>query len=160
MLTVPEDRSSQDRKTIRFPVVLFHSRSIAPKSDPVIFTEGGPGNSTIRDVRSGRATASLDDRDFIVFEQRGSTYAEPRLACPEMNAIDNRYSDENLTFQQAVSLQVKAALACRKRLTRAGIDVRAYNTAAIADDVADLASGLHLQSINLMGLSYLSLIHI
>jgi pimeloyl-ACP methyl ester carboxylesterase len=154
MLTVPEDRSAHDGKTIRFPVVLFHSRSVAPKSDPVIFTEGGPGNSTIRDVRSGRATASLDDRDFIVFEQRGSTYGEPHLTCPEMNAIDNRYSDENLTFQQAVRLQVKAALVCRERLTRAGIDVRAYNTAAIADDVADLASALHLQNINLMGLSY------
>ena len=153
-LTVFEDRTAHGGRTIRLPLVLFHSRAAKPNADPVLFTVGGPGNSTIRDVRSGSDFKSLDDRDFIAFEQRGTRYAQPQLDCPEFNAVDDLYFDRNLNFEQAGKAQVAAAAKCYKRLSASGIHLSAYNTAAIADDVADLCKALGLQKVNLMGLSY------
>ena len=153
-LTVFEDRAAHDDRTIRLPLVRFHSRSQRPSPDPVVFTVGGPGNSTIRDVRSGKDFKSLDDRDLIAFEQRGSRYAQPRLNCPEFNAVDNLYSDNNLDFERAGKAQVTAAKSCYRRLSASGVHLNAYNTASIADDVADLATALGLKKVNLMGLSY------
>jgi pimeloyl-ACP methyl ester carboxylesterase len=153
-LIVYEDREAHNGRTIKLPVVLFHSRALKPEPDPVVFTVGGPGNSTVRDVRSGSDFKSLDNRDLIIFEQRGSEYAQPHLACPEFNAADASSSDHNLTFEQAGKAQAAAAHLCYRRLSGAGVHLSAYNTSAIADDVADLRTALGLDKLDLLGLSY------
>lgn len=153
-LTVLEDREAANGRTIRLPIVLFHSRASKPQPDPVIFTVGGPGNSTIRDIQSAKDFKSLDDRDFIIFEQRGSQYAQPQLACPEFTAADQLAADRNMNAEQAEKAQAIAAKKCYKRFRTAGVELSAYNTASIADDVADLAEALRLKKVNLMGLSY------
>ena len=46
-LEVPENRKNPDMGTIRLPVYLFKSRNPHPANDPIIYTVGGPGSSTM-----------------------------------------------------------------------------------------------------------------
>ena len=49
---------------------------------------------------------------------------------------------------------MEALLECRKTLTRQGIDLDTYNSASTAADVADIASAMGYESLNLYGASY------
>ena len=37
--------------------------------------------------RSGKGLPFLDERDFILLEQRGTRFAQPALECPAINAL-------------------------------------------------------------------------
>ena len=52
------------------------------------------------------------------------------------------------------SLQLLAIKQCRKRLADQGIDLSAYNTIESAADINDLRLALHIDSLNLLGISY------
>ena len=49
---------------------------------------------------------------------------------------------------------MRAAEACRERLTGNGIDLNCYNTNAIAADIADLRKALGIDTYNLLTISY------
>jgi len=87
-LFVPENRDKTGSRAIRLPVMIFRSRSASPAPDPLVFITGGPGNSSVAGRRSGKEIPFLDDRDFIVLEQRGTRYAQPSLECPEISVTD------------------------------------------------------------------------
>jgi hypothetical protein len=71
-------------------VAILHSRSNHPKPDPLVYTAGGPGGSSLQVAQYGGYYRYLDERDMIVFEQRGTRYAQPCLACPEVaEAVHN-----------------------------------------------------------------------
>jgi len=74
-LLVPEDYERPDGQTLRLPYVILRSRSADPKPDPVVFTAGGPGYSSLDSVWVFADSLLLDDRDIIIFEQRGNRYA-------------------------------------------------------------------------------------
>ena len=84
-VVVPEDRSAHNGKTIRLPIVILRSLSSTPKPDPVLRTLGGPGASSLKMIRGRRASPWLRDRDMIIFEQRGTKFAQPALDCPEVD---------------------------------------------------------------------------
>ena len=68
---------------IVIPIYIFKSRSKNPKPDPILYTVGGPGYTSMRASQYMQYYRYLDDRDFILFEQRGTQYAQPSLDCPE-----------------------------------------------------------------------------
>ena len=75
-LTVPEARSWPDGSTIRLYVAIFRSQSANPAPDPVVYLAGGPGGTAIESVAltfNERYAPFLADRDFIVFDQRGTS---------------------------------------------------------------------------------------
>ena len=83
-LIVPEDRENPER-TIRLHVAVVSSRSSTPAPDPVIFLAGGPGVYTLFFAHEHIETFEdiLNERDLILFDQRGVGYSEPALDCPE-----------------------------------------------------------------------------
>jgi pimeloyl-ACP methyl ester carboxylesterase len=86
--------------------------------------------------------------------QRGSLYADPALACPEIDAF---YAQQVGLVYDAPSTglrQAAAARACRNRLVASGVDLSAYNTTENAADFADLRTVLGFQEWNLYGYSY------
>ena len=139
-LFVPENRAKKDSRAIRLPVMVFRSRAEKPAPDPLVFMTGGPGNSNTGGRRSGKELPFLDDRDFIVLEQRGTRLAEPALECPEINRIRGD--------------RVEAATACRASLVAAGVDLDGYTSIESADDLEDLRKLLGIGQWNLHGLSY------
>ena len=158
-LEVPENRDRPTAATIRLPVMIFRSRSSTPAADPVVFTSGGPGGSTLGSfnpggLASGKYIKLLDSRDYILFEQRGTRYAQPALDCPEIDDANQRAYLKGLAPKEAARQELTAAKECHDRLVSKGIDLSAYNTNEIARDLVDLRKALNLPSWNLYGLSY------
>jgi hypothetical protein len=89
-LVVPENRARPDSPSIRLHVAIFRNQIGQFVSDPVVHLAGGPGSSSLGEARylfSKGLNAILEQRDFILFDQRGTGYSQPRLDCPEREAI-------------------------------------------------------------------------
>lgn len=153
-LSVPENRSIPDSPTIRLAVAIIKSRSEHPAPDPVIYLEGGPGVSALDGVSYWAMMPFLENRDFILVDQRGTGYSEPGLHCPEYDDLISDTLDDLLDNEEAIRLTKEASLACRDRLLEKGIDLSAYNSAESAADLADLRIALGYKEWNLYGISY------
>ena len=153
-LTVAENRSIKNGKTIRLPVVILKSENQKPEPDPVLRTSGGPGASSLRMIGGRRFSPWLKDRDMIIFEQRGTKYAQPALECPEVDAANINSAKNQFDWKTERENEVRAAKICYDRLRKQGIDLSAYNSAESAADIEDLRRVLKLGKINLYGLSY------
>ena len=109
-------------------------------------------------ARGPRALASyapiLDVCDLVFFDQRGTGYSEPSLACPEFIDLTLDILDDDLSLAQGNQRQLEALAACGDRLLQEGIDLTAYNSAENAADVADLRLVLGYEEWNLYGVSY------
>lgn len=151
-LTVPENRA-RPSKTIQIPVVRFRSRAAHP-GVPMVFLTGGPGGSAIGTRLRGANNPFLDDRDFILFEQRGTRHTSPALLCPGYEAANQVIFRDNLVGAAAIALQRAAAAQCSKDLVANGVDLDAYDTAAIVADLLDLQRALSLPRVALSGISY------
>jgi pimeloyl-ACP methyl ester carboxylesterase len=149
-----ENHAKHSGATVRLPFILFHSRSPHPAPDPILFTAGGPGGSTLMNLASGKNMPFLDDRDYIGFEQRGTLYARPSLQCPEYLDATVIAGEQNADESQTAQLKLAAASACKARLVAKGIDLSAYNTAETVDDIEDLRRLLAIPQWNCVGLSY------
>lgn len=154
VLIVPEHRGVAGTRAIRLPVVIFRSRSASPRADPVLYMAGGPGGSTVDGRRSGKGLPFLEERDYILLEQRGARHAQPSLACPETNALTAEIAAGRLRGTAATEALAGAAAACRQQLTSAGADLDGYTSAATADDIEDLRKALGYETWNLQGISY------
>lgn len=153
-LEVLENRDRPDGPTIQLPVYIFKCRSAVPAKDPILYTVGGPGGSTMFSATYAEYYDYLEDRDFIFFEQRGTAFAKPCLDCPELDAANQASTDPRLSSEAQDALFTEAAQACRDRLTKQGIDLNAYNSLAIVADIEDLRQTLGIAQWNLLTISY------
>jgi pimeloyl-ACP methyl ester carboxylesterase len=153
-LVVYEDRARRGGRTIRLPVAILRSKSTRPAPDPVVYTAGGPGASSLSAAQYGGAYRFTDTRDLIVVEQRGTRHAEPALACPEVRTSKAEAARRGLDAAGRAGLDAEAAARCRARLVAAGVDPAAYTTAASAADLEDLRRVLGIARWNLYGVSY------
>ncbi|HTK37359.1 MAG TPA: alpha/beta fold hydrolase, partial [Pyrinomonadaceae bacterium] len=154
-LFVKENRSKANSRLIRLPVVIIKSTSPNPAPDPIFYTGGGPGGGSLGRAQGARNLAPYTkDRDFIIFEQRGTRLAEPSMPCPEVNEADHTAPEKNLNDGQARKTEMEAVRNCRDRLIREGIDLAAYDSAASAADIEDLRRALGIEQWNLYGVSY------
>jgi pimeloyl-ACP methyl ester carboxylesterase len=153
-LVVYEDRARPAGRTIRLPVAIVRSQSAAPAPDPVVYTAGGPGGSSLSAAQYAGAYRFLDTRDLIVVEQRGTRHARPALECPEVGASKREGAIRSLDAAGRAALDADAAARCRARLVAEGVDPAAYTTAASAADLEDLRRVLRVPRWNLYGVSY------
>jgi pimeloyl-ACP methyl ester carboxylesterase len=150
-LIVPENRSKPNGKTIKLQFIYVESKNPNKHTDPVLYTAGGPGASSLHGVMFVHQRQFIRDRDYIAFEQRGTYNTKPWLNCTEVpEAIKEAYR-KGLNRD---SMVLEAVKACRKRLVSEGIDLDAYNTIENAADIEDLRRALNIDSINLVGISY------
>ncbi len=77
-LTVPENRSKSDGRSIRLAVATWRATAPNPKPDPIVFLTGGPGGSGLAEG-PGVAREWHRDRDVIFLDQRGELQSEPFL---------------------------------------------------------------------------------
>ena len=156
-LTVPEDRSQSDGPTIRLHVAIFRTQSNDPAPHPIVYLAGGPGQDALEGVplTFNRLIAPfLANRDFIMFDQRGTGFSKPALDCPEYVDLSYATLNQDLKSGQWEALTTEAFLACRDRLVREGINLAAYTSAENGADVNDLRQALGYDEWNLLGISY------
>ena len=156
-MTVLEDRSDSQSRTIRLAVAVYHSSSRMVAPDPVIFLAGGPGDSAVEWAARTYSSVILpiiQERDFIVFDPRGTGLSEPALDCDE---IKNAYVEELIhpaSEEGRIQIYTDALVACRDRLEEEGADLAAYTTGDNAADVVDILAALEYSQANLYGVSY------
>jgi pimeloyl-ACP methyl ester carboxylesterase len=154
VLTILENRSSDSRREVTIPVVTFLSNDDVRHEDPVVYVPGGPGFAPIFSAVQLVTTWPdllnnadwLVGRDLIVFDPRGTGMATPNLDCPEEKAQIEALSffEDPTEFYQA----------CFEKLRRAGIDLHAYHTPALAADLNELRRAIGIEAWNIWASSY------
>lgn len=157
-LTVPEDRNNpDDDSTIQLHVAIFASQSDNPAPDPIIYLEGGPGGEPLEALpfTFDRLFAPYTaNRDLIIFDQRGTGYSQPSLACPEQRELMFELIEQDIPVEEEVALSKESLAECRDRLVDEGVNLAAYNSAANAADLNDLRQALGYDEWNVWGISY------
>lgn len=156
-VTVPEDRTGDPFDTVEIAVAKYHSTSEAPKPDPILYLQGGPGDRAIEwstEVYEHIIAPFLVDRDFIVFDMRGVGLSKPTLDCDEIRETYISDLQGKLPPDQKISYYEGALLVCKNRLQNAGVNISTYTSAQMAKDAVDILSALGYQQANLYGISY------
>ena len=153
-LTVRENRSVPDGRTIRILVARVKAAAATPRPDPIVFLAGGPGGAGTLSAPGVVAGGMNADRDVIFVNQRGTMHSEPHLSCPEMDEFAARSIGLVYASASTAALDAAAIAACRERLARAGADLAAYNTRENAADIAELRVALGIAEWNVYGVSY------
>ena len=142
-----ENRAAQSGRKIPLRVVVLPATGPDRLSDPFIYFEGGPGQSSV--AAASWIAQELGDlrkqRDILLVDFRG-TGGSAGLFCPEMQgstglqgALDNYYSSE-------------AVKACAERL-KATVDLSQYNNDTSVDDVDEVRAALGYDKLNIYGAS-------
>ena len=153
-LTVPESRDRNDSKLLKIAVCTLHAKSEMPAEDPVFFLSGGPGGSGLAIFLDHFLNHYLrEDRDIIVMDFRGIGYSEPVLYRNMAKDILLLYVHD-LTPEEMIERSVELMLPCLDHMRAAGVDLGAYNSAAMAADIEDLRQALGIEQWNLYGISY------
>ncbi|MEO1442027.1 MAG: alpha/beta hydrolase, partial [Chloroflexota bacterium] len=156
-LVTLEDHADPLSTEIRLHVAIFRSYSANPQPDPIVYLEGGPGADALFGVEWAYPILIepfLAERDFIIFDQRGTGYSWPTLRCEEYDNMQYDILDENLPAEENIRLSVEAMDRCRQRLESRGYDLSAYTSAQSAADLNDLRLVLGYDEWNLYGISY------
>jgi pimeloyl-ACP methyl ester carboxylesterase len=156
-VTVPEDRSQPNGRTVKLAVAIFHSDNPDKIPAPLIYLEGGPGGSALEYLSlifDDRYANLLKNQDIILFDQRGVGRSQPALDCQEITDLTLNSLNKILTVDEALQQGNDAAAACATRLASTGINLGSYNSAENASDVNDIRIALGYDQLDLYGISY------
>lgn len=153
-LTVPENRSDPNGRTIRIFVTKAPATSPTPAADPLVVLVGGPGGAgSITHAQMVRHGINAD-RDVYFVDQRGTYHSDPLLNCPEYDQATNDLVSMPFTSDAATAHETAGLQVCRDRWAAEGVDLSAYNTAENAADIADLRVALGIEAWHVYGVSY------
>jgi pimeloyl-ACP methyl ester carboxylesterase len=155
-LTVPESRTGDPARTIQLAVAVYRSRSQTP-AEPVLFLQGGPGAGAL--TLSAYAydelvSPFLANHDFIVFDQRGTGFSEPAMACDELTKMYSQDLRGLIDSSTRKLVYANAFNECNALMRANGIQLQAYTSLESAADVRDLVIALGYEKANLYGVSY------
>jgi pimeloyl-ACP methyl ester carboxylesterase len=150
-LIVPENRKKANGKFIKLPFIIAKSNNPNKRKDPLLFTAGGPGASSLGWITNVGKRSIINERDCIAFEQRGTRFAVPNLWSPELSDAIRESYRKNLSKDSMVIEGIKRY---KKALEKKGIDITGYNTDETVADIHDLLRVLQIDSVNLLGGSY------
>lgn len=160
-VNVPEIHSQPGPKTLKLGVAVLPSTGDTPTQDAFVVAQGGPGGSTIATFATFfqndfyPAIATLrSTRDVILYDQRGTLYAQPSLQCPEELDLTIATIEQDLSDKESERQYEQAALKCRERLINAGVNLAAYNSIENALDLQDIRAALDYDKFDLYGVSY------
>jgi pimeloyl-ACP methyl ester carboxylesterase len=138
LLSVPENYDQPEGRWIQMPYIWIESPTADSDAVPLIFTEGGPGGNSLHSVWRFAESILLEDRDIIIFQQRGNFHADPDLTCE----IEEFYDEAIGTSP------------CLEKFKIAGIDLTQYHTSVLARDIESLRVALEIDQWNFFGSSY------
>jgi pimeloyl-ACP methyl ester carboxylesterase len=145
-LTVLEDRSRPEGRTIKLFVVRVEPAGGHPAPDPV-FVAGDLGEAPGWADNAG--LAQRVNREAILLDPRGTGYSDPNLECPEVSSLGEELAGSRLSDPATSRDLRKAVGACRARLVGSGIDLAQYDLQENAADVEDLRQALGITRWNL-----------
>jgi pimeloyl-ACP methyl ester carboxylesterase len=140
---VPLNHEEPQGETIRLHVAVIPASGKAPKSDPLFFFAGGPGQSAVDSAPLMWPVFSqlVKQRDIVLIDQRGTGQSTP-LDCPQDETLDLAADDE---------LLLQKTRECLESLTT---DVRFFTSRQAVEDVEFVREALGYSQMNVMGVSY------
>jgi pimeloyl-ACP methyl ester carboxylesterase len=151
VVEVVQRRQAPGGRTIELKVLVAPSYSRAPASDPVFLLAGGPGQGAA-DV-AHMVLRKLDtirrERDLVFVDVRGTGRSGPLVCDVE--------DPEDLGQLLGAIFEVEKLDGCLAAYDPE-LDLRAYNTPEIVDDLDEVRAALGYEQINLLGISYGSLV--
>lgn len=162
---VPELHSAPEGKQIKLAVAILRSPNSFPGApvspNAFVVAQGGPGGSTLDTFANlfsiGYFPALKDlneQRDIVLYDQRGALYAQPSLMCPEELQLTFETIEQDIPAEELLKRSEAAALACRERLAQEGVNLAAFNSYENALDVEDLRRALGYAKFDFYGVSY------
>ena len=142
-LTVPENRSLPEGRTVELLVTTVRAPEGSPEREPMLV----PGSFRQPNYAGIAGLAQRVGRDVILVDTRGAGHSTPSLACPEVAATA---PGAWMGGPRATRLITAAVLACHDRLEADGVDVGAYDLTNTAADLEDLRRALGLDRWNLI----------
>lgn len=156
--------SLQDADTrTALPVVRLQRSVFGPSRRATVYLSGGPGGNSYLyregvDMWRDWMDRLALDHDLILYDQRGTGYAEPSLPCPALDEASRAMLDQDLDpdaqFEQLEPLLV----ACAEQVDPADRARGLYSTASAAQDLRELVAALEREwgygEISVYGVSY------
>ena len=130
IFTTLEDYDNPNGNTIRSRVIIIRSQDGNPSKEAMLFTEGGPGYSSLPSVWWLASSGFADQRDIVILEQRGNKYSEPRLDCGFSVWWD----------------ETEGHTPCLDSLRQRGIALENYTAASFAADIHALKQTLDYEN--------------
>jgi pimeloyl-ACP methyl ester carboxylesterase len=158
-LYVTEDRSQSGSPEIKLAVAIIRSTNPTPAPDPVLLLVswlGGAGSQFL-EFTDGVMVAVKEirnNRDVILFDQRGAGYSSTFLECDEVASQIIQDAPQNLSTAESERHRFQAYRACYDRLSQTDVNLSAYTNTANAADVNDLRKALGYTEWNIVGDTY------
>ncbi len=150
-LYVPENWTAPASKIkIAFTILKKKKKS---SQKPLLYIEGGPGQSGIGTFGYFRDHPLRDYSDIILVDVRGVGNSLPKL-CPELGTEIFKILSSNESAAADEKNRLFATMNCKNELIRKGIDPANYNSMNIANDLHALKTALHYDKWNVLGVSY------
>jgi len=156
-VTVPEFHGKPKGKTLQLAVAIFPSTSKEPLPDPIVMNTSGPGKSNmdnfIPQITSLLGKYLLPERDIVIVELRGLRYSKPFLRCDELIDARKLMMEQNLSYEESMSIQLKALTKTKERFVNEGVNLSAFNNKETAADITMILSKLGYDKFNIVGSS-------
>lgn len=154
---VPESRAEPGGGKLQLAYAVLMTTNASPEP-PLIVLDGGPGGSTLGTLlgwfRADFAEPLQSQRDLVFMDYRGTGLSMPDMTCPEVDALSSGGVPTDETDPDVQAAYEAALLACGDRIVADGVDLAAYNSAALAADASDLMRALGYEAFDVYGVSY------
>lgn len=153
-LVVPENRVDPNGRTVSLAVAIVPATAPTPGALPVVYIHGGPGGDTFAALPDLISAGVNTNHTLILMAQRGSYNSQPNLLCPPLDAAFAAEVSLGYRNPRSRKAVVQAATECHSKFVREGIDLSAFNTTEMADDLAGLRSALGIKEWDVFGHSF------
>lgn len=145
--------------SISIPVVVIKNMGFSQNPDPVIYINGGPGNSVGIDTHSNvsywiNEFDSLGwNRDFIIYDHRGTGLSYPQPQCKELLDIHYKNLPRNISENDYYHELIEQTKICYQNLAPS-VSMSNFSTQHYMQDLRDLIDSLNYPTVNLYSVSY------
>lgn len=158
-IIVPETRNSTNPRELKIAFCILKGSHQKELDNPILFLPGGPGGGMTRaaayyESPSNHWKKRLEFTDIVFFDPRGCGKSEPDL-CPAMDDPEFQYASLIGKTEEEINREIVRVLtACSDSLSAENVDVNAYGSDEIAEDIEDLRISLGVKQWNIQGGSY------
>jgi len=148
-LVVPENWDKAGSRLIALRVVRVPASGPNP-AEPVIYLQGGPGQSNFS---WAPPEWLIENHDVLFVGYRGVDGAVS-LSCPEVNRLLKSHAGKDLLSEPARAEYATAVKQCAATHQEAGIDLSGYTIPGVIEDMEAARHALGYDRINLLSESY------
>lgn len=150
---VPEDWNAPNERKIKLATAILKNFNNSTDTDPIVIIDGGPGSGSIDGIWWWYDHPIRNNRDIILIDARGTGFSSPRL-CPDLGNQFFKILAKNQSSAKDEEEKVMAALACKQQLVGNGVNVNAYNSKNIAQDLHAIKEYLRYPNWHVYAVSY------